>query len=90
MAYPILISGLASYDVQFQKYSSLASLDHCDFGVSLTGMCVSHKDHVIPLTAETEICFRVLNCSEGLHHQLKDENQMIKHYCEKIVEIIRI
>jgi len=35
-----------SYDVQVQKYSSLASADHCDFRLSLMEKCVSHKAHV--------------------------------------------
>lgn len=35
-----------SYDVQVQKYSSLASADHCDFRLSLMATCVFHKAHV--------------------------------------------
>ncbi len=35
-----------SYDVQVQKYSSLASADHCAFRLSLIATCVSHKAHV--------------------------------------------
>lgn len=35
-----------SHDVQVQKYSSLASADHCAFRLSLMATCVSHKAHV--------------------------------------------